>query len=254
MRRKPHKNAKYTYPYWKTCQACFEPFPCQNREQMKGKKACSRTCTNELIARTHRGKDKPLEERKGQVIECPVCGTKVWKPAAWLRKVELPTCSSRCNGFLRGREWGKHGHKGRAAWSEESLKGYSAKMSGPNNPAWKGGVTYFGNKTGKEKPRKPNGIYRRRKGNYKNIKYVRCPVDLLSMARKDGYIMEHRLIVARAIGRMLLRTEVVHHEDHDPWNNTLENLMLFASNRDHKLYEHHGTPAPIWCVSSQSTT
>ena len=31
------------------------------------------------------------------------------------------------------------------------------------------------------------------------------------MARKDGYIMEHRLLVAKAMGRLLKRTEVVHH-------------------------------------------
>jgi hypothetical protein len=31
-------------------------------------------------------------------------------------------------------------------------------------------------------------------------------------------------------------------------NNRTENLLLFASNREHKLYEHHGSPAPIWSV------
>jgi len=74
------------------------------------------------------------------------------------------------------------------------------------------------------------------------------------MARKDGYVMEHRLFVAQAIGRPLLRTECVHHEDHDPTNNALDNLALFVSNRDHKLYEHHGSPAPIWQGSMPSTS
>jgi len=102
-------------------------------------------------------------------------------------------------------------------------------MTGPRNPAWKGGVTVF-----------------RKHGNYAGVRYVRCPAEFAAMARKDGYVMEHRLAVARAVGRPLTRAETVHHVDHDPTNNAEGNLMLFATNRDHKLYEHHGTPAPIW--------
>ena len=88
------------------------------------------------------------------------------------------------------------------------------------NPAWKGGVTYW-----------------RKHGNYKPIKYVRCPKEYLPMARKDGYVMEHRLIVAQSLGICLERTQVVHHINHDPQDNRLENLMLFQSNKEHKLYE-----------------
>jgi hypothetical protein len=102
-------------------------------------------------------------------------------------------------------------------------------MSGPNNPAWKGGVTIF-----------------KTHGNYKGVRYVRCPAPFSSMARKDGYVMEHRLIVAKILGRPLLRREVVHHDDRDPTNNARSNLMLFACNRDHKLFEAHGSPPPIW--------
>jgi len=110
-------------------------------------------------------------------------------------------------------------------------------MSGPNNPAWKGGVTY-----------------RRRKGLYQNVKYVRCPSEFNSMARKDGYIMEHRLIVAQSLGRSLLRTETVHHLDHDPTNNAEANLALFVCNRDHKLFEAYGSPLPIWSGSNPFAT
>lgn len=57
------------------------------------------------------------------------------------------------------------------------------------------------------------------------------------MARKDGYIMEHRLVMAQTMGRMLTRTEVVHHIDHKPGNNSPENLMLFSTNAEHKRFE-----------------
>lgn len=94
-------------------------------------------------------------------------------------------------------------------------------MTGPKNPAWKGGVTYF-----------------RKRGNYGMIKYLRCPSHLAEMARKDGYVAEHRLVMAQRIGRPLLRREVVHHEDHNPRNNRLANLSLWPDNRSHKLAEH----------------
>jgi hypothetical protein len=94
-------------------------------------------------------------------------------------------------------------------------------MTGERNPAWKGGVTYW-----------------RKKGNYPAIKYVRAPEWARPMARKDGYIMEHRLIMATIVGRLLLRTEVVHHRDHNPLNNDPANLELWPSNGSHKAAEH----------------
>lgn len=137
-------------------------------------------------------------------------------------------CSRRCNGQVRGQEWKAHGHKGRAAWTDKSKASYHEKMSGERNPAWKGGVTYF-----------------KTHGNYKGVKYVRCPPDFVSMARGDGYVMEHRLLVAQKIGRPLLRTEVVHHSNHDPADNN-QKVSLFANNRDHKLYEAGHPIKPLW--------
>ncbi len=94
------------------------------------------------------------------------------------------------------------------------------RMKGERNPAWRGGVSW-----------------RRAKGNYVGGKYVRCPTEFLQMARKDGYVAEHRLVMAKSLQRLLLPKEVVHHIDHNPRNNALENLMLFASNSEHKRFE-----------------
>ena len=47
-----------------------------------------------------------------------------------------------------------------------------------------------------------------------------------SMADKRGYVYEHRLNLARKIGRPLLATETVHHIDGDPMNNDPANLQL----------------------------
>jgi HNH endonuclease len=230
--KKPHKNAKRVYPFWKTCQVCSEPFPCLTKEQAVRSRTCSRECLSRAIStRPRKLKPRPL---------CGNCGQPIMSRSRAIK--DLKYCSSKCwatvrfqsqRELARLREIAK---LGRAGWTEDSLTSYRPKMTGANNPAWKGGVTYF-----------------RKHGLYAPIKYVRCPLEWLAMARKDGYVMEHRLLVAQALGRCLLRVEVVHHINHDPTDNRLVNLQLFASNQEHKLFEHHGSPAPIWSGSSPSS-
>ena len=223
-----HWNAKRVYPFWKTCQDCSNPFQCLTSEQVTRNKWC-KDCRKKNMGQWNKGK-------KQEKQECAVCKV-MFYPTGQSKNRPRTACSRECNGKLRAVELVKHSHKGRAGWTDKSRESYAEKMTGENNPAWKGGVTYF-----------------RKHGNYKPIKYVRCPTEFQPMARKDGYVMEHRLIVAQAMGRPLQRVEVVHHKNHDPQDNRIENLELFATNRDHKLYEHHGTPQPIWRSSNQSTT
>lgn len=49
---------------------------------------------------------------------------------------------------------------------------------------------------------------------------------MASMRDRAGYVLEHRLAVARSIGRPLARHETVHHIDGDRENNALSNLQL----------------------------
>jgi len=166
--------------------------------------------------------------------ECPHCQTIFIA----YRKQDRKYCSRQCNGHYRGQEWKKWGKVG----SEISNRPENRKRKGnvgAKNPAWKGGLTYF-----------------KRKGKYANqsIKYVRCPKRFASMSRKDGYVMEHRLLVAMEMGRPLLRTECVHHINHDATDNRIENLMLFKSNADHKRFEHGQAIEPLWQLSRPSNT
>ena len=48
-----------------------------------------------------------------------------------------------------------------------------------------------------------------------------------------GYVLEHRLIVEKKIGRKLKKEEVVHHINDNKTDNKIENLMLFPTNKEH---------------------
>lgn len=141
-------------------------------------------------------------------------------------------CSKPCCG--KAKDWLKQ-----YASNGKGKKCPAKGLKGQKNPAWKGGVTLF-----------------KRKGKYsdQSIRYVRCPEAFRSMARKDGYVMEHRLIVAMKLGRPLSRSECVHHINHDATDNRIDNLMLFATNSDHKRYEHGQPIEPLWQPSRLLST
>lgn len=202
----------------KVCEVCGQTWQPTNRYQSARNKTCGKACLRVLISQRRTGAKKATSALVE--VPCAVCGKLIKKWPSHLARVATPVCSYECNGVNRGREWAKHGRKGHQGWTEEGRKAARAKMSGPNNPAWKGGVTY-----------------RKGKGNYVGPRYVRSPKWAIPMARKDGYVMEHRLVMAQRIGRLLERSEVVNHINHDPRDNRPENLELYPSNGDHKRGE-----------------
>lgn len=62
--------------------------------------------------------------------------------------------------------------------------------------------------------------------------YIKCYVPKHPNASKDGYVMLHRVLMERQIGRYLNDDEVVHHINHKRDDNRLENLRLM-NKRDH---------------------
>jgi hypothetical protein len=100
----------------------------------------------------------------------------------------------------------------------------AGRHSGEANPSWQGGVL--------------------EKDGYL-MEWV-APDDPLRepMAHSKGYIPQHRLVMARALGRPLKPHETVHHIDGDRSNNALSNLQL----RQGK----HGAGVRMACLSCGS--
>jgi DNA-binding CsgD family transcriptional regulator len=80
------------------------------------------------------------------------------------------------------------------------------RFKGSNHPAWKGGrmVTDQG---------------------YVLVKPAELDLPYCTL-NSTGYAVEHRLVVGRALGRKLTRSESVHHVNGDKTDNRLENLQV----------------------------
>ena len=71
-------------------------------------------------------------------------------------------------------------------------------------------------------------------------------------ARKNGYVLEHRLNMESHLGRRLHSDEVVHHIDRNKQNNHISNLVLYSSNADHLRDELKSCPIHKLCVGCKS--
>lgn len=67
---------------------------------------------------------------------------------------------------------------------------------------------------------------------------IQCPDH--PYKNKWGYVMEHRLVMEKYLGRYLFPEEVVHHIDGDFKNNKIENLWLFKNVSEHTLFHKKG--------------
>jgi len=113
-------------------------------------------------------------------------------------------------------------------------------ISGKKNPMYGHGLTGERNgmygKTGSQNPAWSGGRKLRADG----YVLVYCPDHPHAISDGDNtiYVLEHRLVMEKHIGRYLDPQEVVHHIDGNPRNNAIENLQLFASQSEHISIGH----------------
>src|SRR3990167_9676230 len=91
------------------------------------------------------------------------------------------------------------------------------------------------------KTRRPLSANGRWKGGRSNTKegYIRIKMLGHPNATLDGYVLEHRLVMERVLGRLLLPTELVHHKNSIKDDNRPENLAVL-SHAEHQREERLG--------------
>ena len=129
----------------------------------------------------------------------------------WPRSAVITNCAT-CNAPVK-REPNQLANTRRSFCGEKCRSAFLSQLTGPLSPTWKGGRVmgpgpYVRVKIGRQHP----------------------------MADAAGYVLEHRLVMATHLGRMLTRSEHVHHVNGVQSDNKIENLRLFAGNGDHKRF------------------
>jgi hypothetical protein len=132
-----------------------------------------------------------------------------------VQRSRTPEFRAKISAALKGRKHSPEhiannakAHKGKKASDSTKIK-MSMAHQGPKNPRWIDG-------------RRPD-----------QDGYIHVLCRDHPFADRHGYVLEHRLVMERHIGRTLLPTEIVHHINGDNQDNRIENLFLFSSQSEH---------------------
>lgn len=161
-------------------------------------------------------KDKKTGRFKGnpkQYFVCKVCSSKFLNWASNNRK----TCSKECRY-----KWQRIQMSGKKIFSDEQKVNLSNQKIGSKNPQWRGGriLVYSHSDLSKGNP------------------YIKIKVQDHPFGDIYHYVMEHRLVMEKKIGRYLFKGESVHHINGIKTDNRIENLMLFSNESEHQHFHY----------------
>lgn len=195
------------------------------------------------------------------IINCKICGKKVKKKPSVIKKCKNNFCSIKCVGIYNSMRVFSKGHrkkisiamkKRKMTWGHKvsETKKMEGTCLGEKNPM-------YGKHHSKEMKLKISQNKERSEKISKALKGIKKPSGKEShslnggIRLNNGYVQiympnhpfskrkcvwEHRLVVERHIGRYLTKKEVVHHINGIRTDNRIENLMLFATHREHMSF------------------
>lgn len=142
--------------------------------------------------------------------KCNTCGIEKWAMFPTRDTYNCAKCTARKAIVEGNKVLNSYPHKDNCKCHRCRMgKGY---FKGANNPMWNGGE-------------------KKLKSGYKLV-FLEDNDPMHCMCSYDGenYVMEHRLVMARYLGRPLTKKETVHHKNGIRDDNRIENLELWSGN------------------------
>jgi len=172
---------------------------------------------------------------------CKQCGTKLKKQKTF--------CSYKCVGLSR---------KGKYFFNRSGLK-HTDKTKLKMKKARVGKKPALGMiHTKKSKERIKTSVIKARGcgGKFKTIEgYIKINCTNIDHPYKDnqGYVLEHRLVTERILGRFLLPEEVIHHINKKITDNRPENLYITSPSGHQKIHKEMRTNKSFILISNIDT-